>query len=76
MNFDAYFLRLSHWSTFGQIRHSSCVSMVSPGACRSPLKCAHLAGESKTMGYSVGLTLIIFSFRVAISSLDMQKGQA
>ena len=56
----------------GQIRHSSCVSMVSPGACKSPLKWAHLAGESKTMGYSVGLTLIIFSFRVAISSFDMQ----
>ena len=60
----------------GQIRHSSCVSMVSPGACRSPLKCAHLAGESKTMGYSVGLTLIIFWFSVAISSFDMQYGQA
>jgi len=60
----------------GQIRHSSCVSMVSPGACKSPLKWAHLAGESKTMGYSVGLTLIIFSFRVAISSFDMQNGQA
>ena len=46
--------------------------MVSPGACRSPLKCAHLAGESKTMGYSVGLMLIIFWFSVAISSFDMQ----
>ena len=61
-----------HCMTFGQIRHSSWLSMLPPGACRSPLKCAHLAGESKTVGYSVGLMLIIFEFSVLMSSFDMQ----
>jgi hypothetical protein len=61
-----------HWSTLGQIKHSSCISILSPGACKSPLKCAHLAGESKTVGYSVGFTLIIFVFSVNMSSFDMQ----
>ena len=61
-----------HWSTFGQIRHSSCVSMFSGGAFKSPLKCAHLAGESKTLGYSVGFTFTTFEFSVTMSSLDMQ----
>jgi hypothetical protein len=65
-----------HCSTLGQIRHSSSVSMLSPGACRSSLKWAHLAGESKTVGYSVGLMLIIFEFSVVMSSFDIQYGQA
>lgn len=50
--------------------------MLPGGAFESPLKCAHLAGESKTVGYSVALTLTIFSFAVSNSNLDMQKGQA
>jgi hypothetical protein len=46
------------------------------GAFSSPLKCAHLAGESKTVGYSVALTPTIFSLAVSNSNLDMQNGQA
>ena len=67
-----YFLRMLHCMTFGQIRHSSCVSMLCPGACRSPLKCAHLAGESRTVGYSVGLMLSILLFWVVMLIFDMQ----
>jgi hypothetical protein len=46
--------------------------MLPPGACKSPLKWAHLAGESKTIGYSVGLMLIIFELSVLMSIFDMQ----
>lgn len=50
--------------------------MLPGGAFKSPLKCAHLAGESKTIGYSVALTPTIFSFAVSNSSRDMQNGHA
>ena len=43
---------------------------------RLPLNWAHLAGESKTVGYSVALMSIIFMFWVMMSSFDMQCGQA
>ena len=69
-----HFLRTLHWSTLGQIKHSS--DMLSGGAFKSPLKCAHLAGESKTVGYSVALTPTIFSLAVSNSNRDMQNGQA
>ncbi len=71
-----YFLRMLHWSTLGQIRHSSWVSVLPGGAFSSPLKWAHLAGESKTVGYSVALTSIIFILSVIISRRDMQNGHA
>src|SRR5674476_1180954 len=50
--------------------------MLPGGAFKSPLKCAHLAGESKTIGYSVARTPTIFSFAVSNSSRDIQKGHA
>ena len=71
--YSAHFLRLLHWSTLGQIKHSS---VLPDGVLSNPLKCAHLAGESKTIGYSVGFTLIILDFSAIMSSFDMQKGQA
>ena len=50
------YLRMSHWSTFGQIRHSSGKGAFSGRPrFRSPEKWAHLAGESNTFGYSVAL---------------------
>ena len=70
---NCYFLRLLHCRTLGQIKHSS---VHSDGALSSPLKCAHFAGESKTIGYSVALIPTIFSFTVSRSRRDMQKGQA
>jgi hypothetical protein len=65
-----------HWSTFGQSKHSSGNGAPSGSEFKSPEKCAHFAGESNTLGYSVGFTLVIFMFSVVISSLDMQCGQA
>jgi len=50
--------------------------MLPGGALSNPLKWAHLAGESSTIGYSVGLTLIILELSVEMSSFDMQNGQA
>jgi hypothetical protein len=38
-----------HWSTLGQIRHSSGKGASEGKACRNPKKWAHLAGESKTL---------------------------
>jgi hypothetical protein len=73
---EAHFLRLLHCSTLGQIKHSSCVNMLPGGAFKSPLKCAHLAGESKTIGYSVGFTLTIFPLAVSNFNRDIQNGQA
>jgi len=61
-----------HWSTFGQIKHSSCSSILSVGVFKSPLKRAHLAGESKTKGYSVGFMPITLVSLVTILSFDMQ----
>ena len=72
----AYFLRRLHWSTLGQTRHSSCVSMLPGGAFSNPLKCAHFAGDSKTIGYSNGRTWTILDFSVTMSRRDMQYGQA
>jgi len=46
------FLRTLHCSTLGQIKHSS---VLPDGGISNPLKCAHLAGESKTIGYSVAV---------------------
>jgi hypothetical protein len=65
-----------HCRTFGQIKHSSWVSIAPGGALSNPLKWAHFAGLSKTMGYSVGFTSTIFSFSVMMFSLLMQNGQA
>ena len=70
---NCYFLRLLHCRTLGQIKHSS---VLPDGALSSPLKCAHFAGESKTIGYSVALMPTIFSFTVSSSKRDMQNGQA
>jgi len=70
---NSYFLRLLHCRTLGQIKHSS---LVPGGVFSSPLKCAHLAGESRTMGYSVALTPTILSFVVSNSKRDIQNGQA
>ena len=50
--------------------------MLPDGVLSNPLKCAHLAGESKTMGYSVALTLTTLEFSAVKSSFDMQNGQA
>jgi hypothetical protein len=61
-----------HWSTFGQIRHSSGRGAFGGRAFRSPEKWAHFAGESKTLGYSVGFTLMTFMFSVIMSIFDMQ----
>jgi hypothetical protein len=61
-----------HCNTFGQIRHSSgsCPSL---GAVfKNPKKRAHLAGDSRTVGYSVGLTSIIFMLSTMMSIFDMQ----
>jgi hypothetical protein len=42
-----------------------------------PEKCAHLAGESNTVGgYSTGFTPTIFILSVTMSIFDMQKGHA
>jgi len=41
-----------------------------------PLKWAHFAGESNTVGYSVAFMSVIFVFWVIMSSFDMQCGQA
>ena len=65
-----------HWRTFGQTRHSSDSGASSGKLFRSPEKCAHLAGESKTVGYSVGRTSMTFVPLVMMSSLDMQCGHA
>ena len=71
----SYFLLALHWSAFGQINHSS--GTVPEGkVSKLPLKWAHFAGESNTMGYSVAFMLIIFMFCVIMSSFDMQCGQA
>jgi len=61
-----------HWSTFGQIRHSSGSGAFGGRAFGSPEKWAHFAGESKTIGYSVGFTPTTFRFSVTMSILDMQ----
>jgi len=67
---------MSHWSTFGQSRHSSG-NGASCGRAFSKLeKWAHFAGDSKTLGYSVGFTPVIFMFSVIMSSFDMQCGHA
>jgi hypothetical protein len=73
---SVYFFLASHWSTFGQIRHSSGIGAFPGMECRNPEKCTHFAGESNTFGYSVALTPTIFMPSVAISSLDMQCGHA
>jgi hypothetical protein len=65
-----------HWSTFGQIRHSSGKGASCGRAFRSPEKWAHFAGDSNTLGYSVGFTPVIFKFSVVMSSFDMQWGHA
>ncbi len=65
-----------HWSTFGQIRHSSGNGAFSGLGFKSPEKWAHFAGESNTLGYSVGFMPVIFIFSVIMSSFDMQYGQA
>ena len=70
-----YFLLALHWSAFGQIKHSS--GTIPDGKeLNDPLKWAHFAGESNTMGYSVAFMSIIFVFWVIMSSFDMQCGQA
>ena len=72
---DCY-LRMLHWSTFGQSKHSSGNGASWGRAFRSPEKCAHFAGDSNTFGYSVGFTLMIFMPSMIMSSFDMQCGQA
>jgi hypothetical protein len=68
-------LLVLHWSALGQIKHSSGIV---PGgkAFRAPLKWAHFAGESSTVGYSVGLTPTTLLSCIVISSFDMQCGHA
>jgi hypothetical protein len=70
------YLRRLHWSTFGQSRHSSGKGASCGRAFRNPEKWAHFAGDSNTLGYSVGFTPTIFMFSVTMSSFDMQCGQA
>ena len=70
------YLRRLHWSTLGQSKHSSGNGASCGRVFRSPEKCAHFAGDSKTFGYSVGFTLVIFMLFVVMSSFDMQCGQA
>ncbi len=67
-----YFLRRLHWRTFGQTRQSSDNGASDGMVFMSPEKCAHLAGESKTVGYSVARTSMTFVPSVMMSSLDMQ----
>src|SRR4030067_760800 len=43
------YFRMLHWSTLGQIRHSSDRGASDGSAFRFPKKCAHLAGESKIL---------------------------
>jgi hypothetical protein len=71
-----YFLRMLHWSTFGQSKHSSGKGASYGRAFRKLEKCAHFAGDSNTLGYSAGFTLTIFMFSMVMSSFDMQCGQA
>jgi hypothetical protein len=71
-----YFLRMLHWSTFGQSRHSSGRGALCGRAFSKLEKCAHFAGDSKTFGYSAGFTPTIFMFSMVMSSFDMQCGQA
>ena len=70
------YLRMLHWSTLGQSRHSSGKGALCGRAFRRPENCAHFAGDSNTFGYSVGFTPTIFMFSVTMSSFDMQCGQA
>ena len=57
----SYFLLALHWSAFGQIKHSS--GTVPDGKeLNYPLKWAHFAGESNTMGYSVAFMSNYFRF--------------
>jgi len=71
-----YFLRMLHWRTFGQTRHSSDSGASSGRLFMSPEKWAHLAGESRTVGYPVVRMSMIFVPSVTMSSLDMQCGHA
>ena len=75
-NFKGGYLRMLHWSTLGQSRHSSGSGALCGRAFNSPEKWAHFAGDSNTFGYSVGFTSMIFMFSVTMSSFDMQYGQA
>ena len=74
--FKRAYLRILHWSTFGQSKHSSGNGASCGRAFRSPEKWAHFAGDSNTLGYSVGFTPMIFMFSVIMSSFDMQYGHA
>jgi hypothetical protein len=70
-----YLLRAVHCNALGQIKHSS--GKAPDGKEFSePLNWAHFAGESNTIGYSIGLTSMIFMFSVIMSSFDIQCGQA
>jgi hypothetical protein len=70
------YLRMLHCSTFGQIKHSSGNGSPSGKVFKSPEKCAHFAGESNTVGYSVALTPTTFILSITISNFDMQNGHA
>lgn len=69
-------MRILHWSTFGQSKHSSGNGAFSGRAFKSAEKWAHFAGDSNTLGYSAGFTPMIFMFSVIMSSFDMQYGHA
>ena len=71
-----YFFRASHCRTLGHMRHSSGMGVPLGMPFSKPEKWAHLAGESKTFGYSVALMPVIRMFSVVMSILDMQWGQA
>ena len=62
--------------SFGQIRQSSDIAAFSGRLLINPEKCAHFAGDSKTVGYSVGFISTIFRPSVTMSSLGMQCGWA
>lgn len=68
----SYRLLMPHWSIFGHTRQSSGMGMSFDIAFRKPVYCAHFAGDSKTLLYSIGLMPMTFRFSVFMSIFDMQ----
>jgi hypothetical protein len=64
-----------HWRTFGQTRHSSDNGASSGRLFMSPEKCAHLAGESRTIGYPVArMSMFRHAVRACIIGLPWDCG--
>jgi hypothetical protein len=58
------------------MRHSSGSGWSLETEFRKPEKWVHFAGESKTLGYSIGLMSTIFRSWAIMSIFDWQWGQA